>query len=118
MKALYFIVGGIVLCVWAIVGFLLWIPLIARVIAVFVTSVTTSLYTQHDTANARSALDTATRFYVKGFTTIIEQLGILVHGNPDAAEPSEPHLEKDAQTNWVYVGKELLWAFVFGPAPV
>ena len=94
-----------VLSVWTVVGFIMWVPLLARMIALYVASVTASLYTKHDPTPARMALAISTDFYSAGFRQISEQLS--------SAPPDHSPVLSNEATDWMAVLKEMLFTIFF-----
>jgi hypothetical protein len=107
MKVLFGIIECFILLVWMVLGFILWIPLLTRVIAAYVATIVASLYTQHDPTAARIGLQTAVGFYANGFTQISKHLDDARNGvTPiSAASPKA--------TNLTQVALEIGWSFVF-----
>jgi hypothetical protein len=68
------IIKAIIILVWAVVGLLFWIPLLARISAYYVLMVIVSTYTEADLSGARVALDSAVNFYASGFRKILRSL--------------------------------------------
>lgn len=95
----------LVLGVWAVVGFIMWVPLLARMIALYVASVTASLYTRHDPTSARLALATSINFYSAGFRQISEQLNKTI--------PEHSPVLSNETTDWMAVLKEMLFTVLF-----
>lgn len=60
----------VVTAAWAAVGFILWVPFLARVIAVYTAVVITSTLTGADLGRSEAALHTAISFYSEGFRRI------------------------------------------------
>ena len=77
-KSLFFVVGLLVLCFWAIAGMFIWIPLLLRSVANYCWVLTVNsvidLEEEQETNRlnqAQEVLDWATIFYVDRFTKII-----------------------------------------------
>ena len=107
MFFLYFFIELIVLAVWTVVGFTLWIPLLTRMIAVYVGSIVTALYARNDPTPARVGLQTAIDFYAAGFVQIAKHFqdargGVAIK----SGGPSMP-------TNWTVVIAEIIWCQLF-----
>ena len=66
-------VYALILCVtvsaWAVVGFLVWFPLLVRITSILAATVLYANYfgDHHRVVNARRALHFASKFYVRGF---------------------------------------------------
>lgn len=56
--------------VWAIIGFIFWIPFLGRMIAVFVISILSSVSNGSCTISAKNGLRLAISFYIDGFHKI------------------------------------------------
>ena len=65
-----FIVKMLVNIIWAIIGLIIWIPMLFRVIALFTSVLISSQFTGSDVRSAQSKLDYAITFYMLGFTKI------------------------------------------------
>ncbi|MDY7032936.1 MAG: hypothetical protein SVY10_13635 [Thermodesulfobacteriota bacterium] len=64
------IVRLIVLCLWCIIGFFFWVPLLLRMVAYFTWSIAVSSFTGVSMAKGQKGLDRAIRFYALGFKNI------------------------------------------------
>lgn len=72
--------------VWAIIGFIFWVPLLARSTAVFSALILYVTLTNQDHTRLGYQLEVATRFYIEGFRRIFESLFKRV-GAPPTGEP-------------------------------
>lgn len=88
--------------VWCVIGFVLWLPLLVRVISFYVASVVAATYSRRDARPAERALHHAMGFYSNGFKQIWPG-HVAVQGGDDISEP----------WNWAEIGKELIWAVLF-----
>ena len=68
---LRFIVRLVVLGVWAVVGFVFWIPLLTRQVATFSALILYMTLTNQDSATVGRGLDLAVTFYMDGFRKIL-----------------------------------------------
>ena len=84
----YFVVGVteitrvIVLTIWSVVGFIFWIPFLARMIATFSGSVVAATFTGYDPSAARMGLESSVRFYSDGFALIQESIQSIHQRKP------------------------------------
>lgn len=69
-----FCVMCIVLIIWSVVGFLFWIPLLFRIIPVYVVLILGSTLTGQNARGAGKILDKTTTFYSSGFKRIIDSV--------------------------------------------
>jgi hypothetical protein len=76
------IVTVIVLGIWLVVGFLLWIPLLTRMMLIFIAAIIASLYSNKDPTNAQLGLEKAIRFYAEGVETILSTMRGGARGKP------------------------------------
>jgi hypothetical protein len=67
--------GVIVIVAWAIVGFIFWIPMLSRMIAIFTTSVLYFNLIGRDSTHIASGLEQAIIFYPNGFRLAAGQCG-------------------------------------------
>jgi hypothetical protein len=65
------------LAIWAIIGFLFWVPFLARAIAVFSSSVLYYTMTNRDASHLAPYLETAINFYSRGFKLIMSTFSNL-----------------------------------------
>ena len=73
MYIIRFLVTIIVLITWTFLGFFLWIPLLTRMIAYFVSVVAISSFTRSvDIKEAQNRLNFAIEFYLYGYRRILE----------------------------------------------
>jgi len=69
------IVTFVVLGIWTVIGFVLWIPLLTRMIAYFSGIVVTSAFSRKvSTDEAQKHLNFAIEFYVYGYKKVLEVL--------------------------------------------
>ena len=64
----------ITLIIWFFIGFIFWVPLLARTISVFSLSMLHANITGTDSSYYSSVLDKAVIFYVSGFSRIMETM--------------------------------------------
>jgi len=95
-------VAGVTLGIWFVVGFVFWIPLLARATTSFTVSATHSNLVARGVHIPNAGLEHATLFYIDGFRSIIQSMF--------APPPSEPTCAE------FQVGRFMLeigWAVVF-----
>jgi hypothetical protein len=107
MKAVFVIVAILVLVVWAFIGFMLWVPFLARMISVYVYNVALAIYTGHQIGHAEQALEKALSFYVRGFELIAANLRRIRDHTPIAPTSESP------TENWDVAVKETAFATLF-----
>ena len=73
-KFIKFVVMLIVLAAWAVIGFILWIPLLTRMMAYFVGMVAASSFRKINLQLAENSLNFAIEFYINGFRRILHLL--------------------------------------------
>jgi hypothetical protein len=89
------IIRLIVSLIWGVIGFVLWLPLLTRIIAVYCTVLIISQFKPHPLGPAANALDKAVSFYAVGFAKINESLSRKTDGNSiydtqDVTDPIDP----------------------------
>src|SRR6266851_8504421 len=96
------LVSVFVIVIWVVLGFLLWVPLLTRMIFVFTAAVVASMYTGRDPTHARHALEAAMSFYSRGFVLIFDSMtgNLRKHGQTFAI-PESGHMVR------------MLWELVF-----
>lgn len=80
-------VAGFTVAIWAIVGFVFWIPLLARATTSFAVSATYSNLVARGAHVPNAGLEHATLFYVSGFRSIVAS--IFASSPPAEAERIE-----------------------------
>jgi hypothetical protein len=73
-RAVMLVILCMTLAVWAVVGFLFWIPLLFRVTTVFSAIVVHAAITRQEPSQLRHSLETASSFYPLGFRVAIDTL--------------------------------------------
>ena len=68
------LIGVIALVIWAALGFLFWVPILARVSVLYSTFLTASVFGPVSTKRAEGALHHGIVFYVDGFRRIISTI--------------------------------------------
>lgn len=108
------IVTVVLLAVWAVVGFLLWVPFLVRAIGLYVGAVFASVISGRDLGRAQDALELATTFYVEGFRKMIES----VPGYRRRQAESEIETQVFGWAWWLVISHTVFsivfWLFVFG----
>ena len=74
ISAIKYVIMIFVILIWSFVGLMLWIPLLARILAVYVAIIMASTFSGQDTSGAGKMLDKATTFYLLGFQKIIKSV--------------------------------------------
>jgi len=76
MKVLKVPILIFVLLIWTVIGFLFWIPLLARTIAIYTSILLIDNITEKwsNSKDYTERLETSTRFYATGFVNIIDAL--------------------------------------------
>ena len=74
LQIIRYIACVIVVIGWATVGFVLWVPLLVRMIIYFIGVVSAASFRGMDLSHARSGLDFAIEFYVNGFRIALTTL--------------------------------------------
>ncbi|MFW6206978.1 MAG: hypothetical protein ACOC5J_03495 [Gemmatimonadota bacterium] len=100
--------GALSICVavWAIVGFLLWFPLLLRQIVAFVVSLTYATLTGGDMDDAAGRLRGAATFYRRGFESAVES---VLSGSREAMD-SESSVRRSHSARPIL--SEVAWALV------
>jgi hypothetical protein len=98
-------IGFTLLGLWAVIGFLLWVPLMGRMIAIFFSAIISTMFTGRDPTQARMALDYAVTFYSRGFELIDASMSGTLRNNGPFLIPEGEHLWR--------VLRELLFAILF-----
>jgi hypothetical protein len=80
-----FLILLVVLSVWAVVGFIFWIPILFRATTVFSALVVHAAFTKQDPYSMRHTLETACGFYFRGFRSAFD-----VIFNPDDKSNAPP----------------------------
>jgi hypothetical protein len=104
-RAVMLVILCMTLAVWAVIGFIFWIPLLVRVTTVFSAMVIHAAITQQGPGQLRDSLETASGFYPLGFRVAIETLY-----NPNAGLGSR-RASYDLGIGRVLV--EVLWTVAF-----
>jgi len=74
INAIRSVVIAIVLFLWTFIGFIIWIPLLTRMIAYFTGMVTMSAFRKSTVKEAQNRLNFAVEFYINGFKKILDVL--------------------------------------------
>lgn len=105
------VVSVFVIAIWVVLGFLLWIPLLTRMIFVFVAAVISSMYTGHDPTHARHALEAAMSFYSRGFVLILDSMKGNLQKHGPFAIPETTHLSRML---WELAFSVFFWLGIIG----
>lgn len=71
MEVLLKIITFLVLIIWAVLGFVFWIPMLTRTIGAFTSLIFYYNLTNKNPRHLRSIVEDAIRFYPKGFNIIL-----------------------------------------------
>lgn len=85
------VAGVICLIIWTIFGFLVWLPLMSRMITTFSTAVMSAMITGRDPSDAKHLLDYASTFYVRGFMVIMDAMRGTLHLSGPYIRPAPKH---------------------------
>jgi hypothetical protein len=105
VRGMLFLIGSLCVVLWAVVGFVLWIPMLTRMILIFAAAQMKAVYTNADTTNAERGLDFAVTFYLKGFMRYIS----FAVGHRSAYGPMYPESER---LTWMFIF-EIFFAVLF-----
>lgn len=104
-----FIVTAITLIIWGVVGFVLWIPLLTRMIAYFVSMIAASSFISTNVAVAQQRLNYAIEFYINGFRKII---GVMTKTSSDE-EVLQNTLPTRLEEFFKVIATDLIWTIIF-----
>ena len=106
MKLTKFVIYLIVMILWAAIGFVIWIPLIVRMILIFTGSIIAEVIStdKNYTALLEQRLNYAISFYPGGFRRIEDS----IFGDPDEVT-ERPDMSGDLR---IILG-EVIWSAVF-----
>ena len=106
MKLTKFVIYLIVMILWAAIGFVIWIPLIVRMILIFTGSIIAEVIStdKNYTALLEQRLNYAISFYPGGFRRIEDS----IFGDPDEVT-KRPDMSGDLR---IILG-EVIWSAVF-----
>ncbi|MCJ7506192.1 hypothetical protein MUP05_06975 [Candidatus Bathyarchaeota archaeon] len=97
---------------WSVIGFVLWIPLLTRMIAYFVGIVVASSYRKINTKPAQNSLNVAIEFYISGFRRILYVMTDEAYD--PAALPAMNNTQPVSLLDFLKsVAAEIVWAIVF-----
>jgi len=74
VKAVMFFVLLVTLIVWAVVGFVFWIPLLVRATTIFALALLPAAFNRQDIGGLHDLLEEASSFYFRGFHSAIAVL--------------------------------------------
>jgi hypothetical protein len=100
IKAVMFLVLLVTLAIWAVVGFIFWIPLLTRATTIFALLLLPAALTHQDLSGIRHGLEAACGFYFRGFRSAVAAI----------YEPSE---SVPVQIHFWRVLIEMFWAAAF-----
>lgn len=110
VKVLTAVINFIVLLIWTVLSFLLWIPLLTRMIVVFTTAIISSMFTGRDPTDAKRHLEFATLFYSRGFALIRDSMHGQLEKSGPFVIPRAKHMHRVA---WELVFSVTFWAGIF-----
>lgn len=94
------------LCIWAVIGLICWIPLLARTTATMAGAILFCTIANSDPQPLRTSFENAVSFYSRGFQTIYRVLGEKSFSST-ASAGAKP------QFKWEQILLELLWTVLF-----
>ena len=97
------------LAVWTVIGFLCWIPLLARSTAALAGAILVSTITRSDPRHLREKYENAVSFYARGFETIHRVLDRRDVKNRRVGDDVVPQ----PTYKWDQIMIELLWTIFF-----
>jgi len=111
MNIIFLVIILIVLVIWAVVGFIMWIPMLFRGIAVYSSSLTYAA-----TVNAPPSymkrrdveLQRVTKFYMQGFSRIFQ---MYKDKDTQYDETNDPHRNESMKIGRFLI--EILWTLIF-----
>jgi hypothetical protein len=106
MEIIRYIALGINLAVWTVVGFICWIPLLARTTAALAAAILVSTISQSDPRYLRANFENAVSFYSRGYEAIYRVLGSRSIWEEDASVATP-------EIKWDRVFLELFWTLIF-----
>lgn len=111
MESIYQVALWINVGIWAVVGLICWIPLLARSTAALSGAILVSTFTKTDPSHLKEKFENAVSFYSRGFAAIYRVLGENRGGmgrrSTDTGAIPMP------KTNWESVIKEIVWTLIF-----
>ncbi len=114
------VITAIVLVLWTVLGFLLWIPLLTRMIVVFTSAVISAMFTGRDPSDARNHLEVAITFYSRGFHLIRNSMSGETQKSGPFVVPHPGHmvrlLKEVAFCLLFWLGVVAFWKFFLFPA--
>ena len=112
IKIVKLIVTLIVFAIWSIVGFVLWIPLLTRMIAYFVSFIAASSFREMNIKHAQDSLNSAIEFYINGFRRI-RHVMIDKYPEPATLPTMDNSLPVDFLDFFKSVAADIGWAIIF-----
>jgi hypothetical protein len=100
--ALRIAVTVVALAIWGVIGFVFWVPLLARATASFSSLILYTTLVGSNSSGTADTLDAATNFYIRGFENIFKAY--------EDRNPSNPEADVFAFGRFVV---EVLWAVFF-----
>lgn len=109
------LVYGFVLLVWGIIGFLAWLPLLMRTIAVYCVALVQSAFLSNgNLIAAQAALELSIRFYSRGFRQISDGF----HTSASQGTATITSVGPIGPVDWSKFIREMLWFVLFWSFPV
>jgi hypothetical protein len=106
-KVLVWVVLGVALLIWAVVGAIFWVPLMIRALLRFSMSLAESMFEGHKPVRAAKTLLDAVNFYRRGFIVAIE----LVTREQISEDEEGPVKERRLLTELLWA--VFVWYFIF-----
>src|SRR5439155_15975451 len=89
---LYAVVYVFVGLLWAVIGFVIWVPFLTRMILIFTAAVVKSVYSESNMHNAERGLDAAVTLYIRGFQRVERPVTVEVIRASWRGESGTPRL--------------------------
>jgi tetratricopeptide (TPR) repeat protein len=107
MESIYKITYLFVWGMWAVIGFIFWIPLLSRATATLSGAILYSTVTESNPAHIKTSFESAVSFYMRGFKTI-----------ENVYSPAEETLysknqDKSVESKWWKILIEICWTCLF-----
>lgn len=103
-QILTWVVLGTLMGIWAVVGFVFWMPRMVREMASFSLALVQATMTGADLSPSGDRLKEAIDFYRRGFE--------LAHASIMKAEPRPGSVSRSVEVNAAHLAREALWAVV------
>ncbi|MGC3970364.1 MAG: hypothetical protein QM775_24435 [Pirellulales bacterium] len=107
-RLLQILVGIVVLAVWTVVGTVLYIPLLARQVAVYSVVLSAASLGRGTIHQAQTALERAIEFLPNGFRIVSQ----TIRGN-NVATSNSPYSNRAPSVGFSYLIIEIAWSAIF-----